>query len=201
MCKLKMVLAQIQIESPQIFKIDKNTNISDFEPEILAKDSLIGYTRLIDKLNQQFTFYNESKINKYQNDKHSSTYNMFINSLPNKQYQFFGVSNKQYMSAHHPQSPIHKSHTKMLFHYPSEFRLISDFVKCIQILGECFTILHEPKHALYHFENGNKATYNLVDQQQQQLTINRNMIGHTFNNGFGSTKQKRTETISSLIDF
>ncbi len=38
-----MVLVRIQIKSPQVFKTDKNTNISDLEPEILAKDSFIVY--------------------------------------------------------------------------------------------------------------------------------------------------------------
>ncbi len=46
----------------------------------------------MDKLNQQFTFYNESKINKYQNDKHSLNHTpkdnmMDMELIPNNIYQ------------------------------------------------------------------------------------------------------------------
>ncbi len=40
---------------------------------------------------------------------------MLIDSLPDKQYQFFGVSNKQYMSAHH------KCYCKNVISLPIDF--------------------------------------------------------------------------------
>eukprot|EP01084_Bolivina_argentea_P312856 541683_1 len=166
LAKLKSVLAEIEIDAPQIHDTNNTLNM-DMNPSALAKESLIRFTTLIDRINERFMF----KQDEHPVVRHSSTYNRFIDGLPHKKYQFFEASTKQYLSVHHPQSTIHQSHTKMLYHYPSEFRLIAEFLKCIDLLGRTLSILHQPKMSLYHFENGQKASHHLVVQPQKQLFL------------------------------
>ena len=171
LAKVKYVLAELQIKSPQLFELDNNHFSVDIEPTSLAKDALIKFISLVDKLNHQFVFKGNKDNDKHK--KHSSSYNSFVNSLPNKKYEFFQASSQQYLSRHHPQKAIHGSHTKMLFHYPSEFRLIAEFLECIEILGKNELIIHEPSISFYQYQNGNKAANNLVVyHRQKQFLIN-----------------------------
>jgi len=59
----------------------------------------------------------------------------------------------------------------MLYHYPSEFRLIAEFLQCIHVLGQNQVIVHDPRMSSYHFENGQKAAKNLILYPQQRLFV------------------------------
>ena len=101
-----------------------------------------------------------------QQQQPQSTYNALIDALPGKKYQFLQARAQQ-----HPQSAAHKSHPKLMYHYPSEFRLMADFPRCIGVLERNESVADQPKMALYHLRNGDKAAHSLLAHQQQQRFV------------------------------
>ena len=48
---------------------------------------------------------------------------------------------------------------------------MADFLRCIGVLARNESVAHQPKMALYHLRNGDKAAHSLLAHQQQHRFV------------------------------
>ncbi|ETO22911.1 caspase-like cysteine protease [Reticulomyxa filosa] len=152
--KIKSCIVELSCTVPRAGNC--NDPVNQLNVEKCARDSLQMYVRLVERLTQQFIQAHSGNDDPKKKEG-KLTLGTFVDHL------------HQIRKQTHEWKHFNSKNVSMLYHYPTEYGLLSEFLNMLRCLGFIYDIKHEPNLSLYHFKHGEKASNNLLANTHRHI--------------------------------